>query len=72
MGHGMDHIMPAPTTYSMTSGGYNTMIAMYKENECHLSIKECVNNDKKDINVIYLLCRLKINHMTRCKLCIYS
>ncbi len=31
----------------------------------------CVNN-AKEINPVFLLCRLKINHMTRSKLSIYS
>jgi hypothetical protein len=57
----MDHIAPAPT---ITQVGYNTVLFMYKKNECCQSINVYVNNNAKEINPIFPLCRLKINHMT--------
>jgi hypothetical protein len=68
----VDNIAPEPTPYHMSQVGYNTMLAMYEKNECCLSNNEFVNNDTKDNNPVFLLCRLKINHMMRYKLCVYS
>jgi hypothetical protein len=70
-GTGMDYIAPASTKYPMTQGVYYIVSAMNKKNECHLSMNVCLNNSAKGTNPIFLLCRLKINHMMRHKLCIY-
>jgi hypothetical protein len=43
------------------------LFAVYKENECCQSISVCVNNDAKKE-----LCKVKINYMSKCELCVYS
>jgi hypothetical protein len=40
-----------------------TVLASCKKNECHQSINGCVKNDTKGTYLIFLLCRLQINHM---------
>jgi hypothetical protein len=71
-GSGKDHIMPAPTTYTVTQVVYDIVLVMCKENECCQSINVSINNDAKGINPIFLLCRIKIKHMTRCDfLCLF-
>ncbi len=72
--HGTEgaNIAPEHTTYHMSQVGYNTILAIYEQNECCLSNNVCVNNDTTESNSVFRLCRLKINHMMRCKLCVYS
>ncbi len=40
-----------------------TVLARCKKNECHQSTNGCVKNDTKGTYLIFLLCRLQINHM---------
>ncbi len=51
----MDHTAPVPTTYPVTQVGYNTMLAMYKNNECFHSINVCVKNDAGEIIPLFPL-----------------
>jgi hypothetical protein len=49
-----------------------TVLVMCKESEHCQSINVCINNDAKEINPVFLLCRLKMNNMMRCELWVYS
>jgi hypothetical protein len=72
-GTGMDHIAPAPTAYPVTQEGYNTVLCFLCINRMNAtSPLLCVNNNAKEINPVFVLRRLKINHMRRSKLSVYS
>ncbi len=66
----MDLIVPAPITHPVTLVGHNIVLSMF-ERMILQSVSVCTSKSATRLTLFFSL-QVKINHMTRCNLRVYS